>query len=246
MKLRGFCCAAYHMDTQIGCGSFGGDPFILILDLSCFSSPSSHLLFFFGGGDIFTHGWRFCLHCTNESTNKCTDAKFPFRSVLLVFFIYIKTFLKMKVCATTKKYGLAAKLTGAGGGGCAFVLVPPSKCARLTYVWVAACALYIYIYMYVFFFQKKKGIRLLSDMYACVHVCVCVLQIVDLSCHAILLLQIYFFFYFFFPRFRWGENDISFSRIEGVWVRYIRNNSWGRRFGSLESRLSRTGYVGWL
>ena len=53
MKLRGFCCAAYHMDTQIGCGSFGGDPFILILDLSCFSSPSSHLLFFFGFGGFF-------------------------------------------------------------------------------------------------------------------------------------------------------------------------------------------------
>jgi mevalonate kinase len=28
------------------------------------------------------------------------------------------------VCAATKKFGLAAKLTGAGGGGCAFVLIP--------------------------------------------------------------------------------------------------------------------------
>ena len=31
-----------------------------------------------------------------------------------------------KVCGTTKKFGLAAKLTGAGGGGCAFALVPPN------------------------------------------------------------------------------------------------------------------------
>ena len=30
-----------------------------------------------------------------------------------------------KVCATTKAFGLSAKLTGSGGGGCAFVLVPP-------------------------------------------------------------------------------------------------------------------------
>lgn len=63
------------------------------------------------------------------------------------------------------------------------------------------CIIYIYIYMYVFFFQKKKGIRLLSDMYACVHVCVCVLQIVDLSCHAILLLQIFLLLLFVFLDF---------------------------------------------
>lgn len=50
MKLRGLCCAAYRMDTQIGCGSFGGDPFILILDLSCFFSFSLPLTLFFGGG----------------------------------------------------------------------------------------------------------------------------------------------------------------------------------------------------
>ena len=31
------------------------------------------------------------------------------------------------IVATATKYGFHAKLTGAGGGGCAFVLIPPSK-----------------------------------------------------------------------------------------------------------------------
>ena len=30
-----------------------------------------------------------------------------------------------RVCATALERGLAAKLTGAGGGGCALVLIPP-------------------------------------------------------------------------------------------------------------------------
>ena len=30
------------------------------------------------------------------------------------------------ICMTAKKYGLSAKLTGAGGGGFAYVLIPPN------------------------------------------------------------------------------------------------------------------------
>lgn len=32
-----------------------------------------------------------------------------------------------EVCAVAREMGLAAKLTGAGGGGCAIVLIPPGK-----------------------------------------------------------------------------------------------------------------------
>lgn len=32
-----------------------------------------------------------------------------------------------QIVAVTKRHGFYSKLTGAGGGGCAFVLVPPSK-----------------------------------------------------------------------------------------------------------------------
>ena len=32
-----------------------------------------------------------------------------------------------KVCAATSAYGLHSKLTGAGGGGCTFTLIPPGN-----------------------------------------------------------------------------------------------------------------------
>ena len=32
-----------------------------------------------------------------------------------------------QVCAVARERGLAAKLTGAGGGGCAFILLPPGE-----------------------------------------------------------------------------------------------------------------------
>ena len=30
-----------------------------------------------------------------------------------------------RVCAVARERGLTAKLTGAGGGGCAFIIIPP-------------------------------------------------------------------------------------------------------------------------
>ena len=32
-----------------------------------------------------------------------------------------------QVCTLAREEGLAAKLTGAGGGGCAIILIPPGK-----------------------------------------------------------------------------------------------------------------------
>lgn len=32
------------------------------------------------------------------------------------------------ICRVCSRQGLAAKLTGAGGGGCAFALIPPGEC----------------------------------------------------------------------------------------------------------------------
>lgn len=34
-----------------------------------------------------------------------------------------------QVCAMAQERGLAAKLTGAGGGGCAIILIPPGTLA---------------------------------------------------------------------------------------------------------------------
>lgn len=35
-----------------------------------------------------------------------------------------------KLCSVTAKYGMHSKLTGAGGGGCAFTLVTPGICEK--------------------------------------------------------------------------------------------------------------------
>ncbi|XP_015779284.1 PREDICTED: mevalonate kinase-like [Acropora digitifera] len=35
-----------------------------------------------------------------------------------------------KLCSVTAKYGMHSKLTGAGGGGCAFALVTPGTCEK--------------------------------------------------------------------------------------------------------------------